>query len=36
MKQVHDLRDARPADLPEPGQLGVVANRTATQQLLEA
>jgi FKBP-type peptidyl-prolyl cis-trans isomerase len=27
MKQAHDLRDARPADLAEPGQLGVVANR---------
>ena len=31
MKQAHDLRDARPADLAEPGQLGVVANGATVQ-----
>ena len=36
MKQAHNLRDARPADLAEPGQLGVVANRTAANQFIEA
>src|SRR6516162_10544805 len=36
MKQAHDLRDACPADLAEPGQLGVVANGATADQLLEA
>ena len=31
MKQAHDLREARPADLPEPGQLGVVAYGTVNK-----
>src|SRR6516164_8291481 len=35
MKQAHNLREARPADLAEPSQLGVVANGTAADQLLE-
>jgi hypothetical protein len=35
MNQAQDLRDASPADLPEPGQLGVVADRAATDHLLE-
>jgi hypothetical protein len=36
MKQAYDLRDARPADLAEPGQLGVVANGATADQFLEA
>ena len=35
MEQVHDLRDACAADLPNPGQFGVVANRPAAEQFLE-
>ena len=36
LQQVHDLRHARPGDVPQPGQIGPVGHDAVTDEALEA